>query len=231
MKTTKLVLIRHGQSQWNLENRFTGWVDVDLSKQGEAESQKAAELLINNNYSFDLVYTSYQKRAVRTAWIILDKMDLMWIPVQTDWRLNERHYGGLTGLNKDEMRKKFGEEQVQIWRRSFDVRPPQLGKDSEYYPGNDEKYKKLKQKELPTGESLKDTIKRVMPCWTKEIAPRIKKGQRIMISAHGNSLRALVKHLDKISDNEIPKLEIPTGIPLVYELDKNLKSVRHYYLE
>lgn len=227
----KIVLIRHGQSQWNLENRFTGWVDVDLSKKGIEESKKAAKLLKKNHYTFDLVYTSVLKRAIRTAWIIMDEMDLMWVPIKKHWRLNERFYGGLTGLNKQEMREKAGEEQVHIWRRSYDVRPPEISKESEYYMRNDPKYSGLKDEEIPLTECLKDNVERTIPYWKEEIEPQIKKGKKILIAAHGNSLRGIVKYLDNISDEEIPKKEIPTGIPLVYELDENLKPIKNYYLE
>ena len=230
-ETAKLVLLRHGESKWNMENRFTGWIDIDLSEKGIAESREAAKILRKNNFAFDMVYTSVLKRAIRTAWIVLDDMDLMWIPVKNSWRLNERHYGALQGLNKNEMRQKHGEEQVFIWRRSYDIRPPALQKGDGRFPGNDPKYSDLKRSELPLTESLKDTVKRVLPYWKKEIAPAIKKGKCVLVTAHGNSLRALVKHLEGIPDEEIPKLEIPTGKPLVYELDNKLKPARHYYLE
>ncbi len=226
----KLVLIRHGESTWNKENRFTGWTDVDLSKRGIAEAKKAGKILREQGYSFDIAFNSVLKRAIRTLWIILDEMDLMWIPVLLSWRLNERHYGALQGLNKAEMAAKFGEEQVLIWRRSYDIQPPGLEKTDERYPGNDPRYKDLDEKDLPLTESLKDTVNRFLPYWHEVLAPTIKSGKRTIISAHGNSLRALVKHLDNISDSDIVKLNIPTGIPLVYELDHNLRPIKSYYL-
>jgi len=226
----KLVLVRHGESLWNKENRFTGWVDVDLSDKGKEEAKKGAQALIKEGYTFDVAFTSVLKRAIRTLWIILDEMDLMWIPVIRSWRLNERMYGALQGLNKAETAAKHGEEQVQIWRRSFDVPPPPLTKDSPMYPGNDRRYKDLKESEIPLTECLKDTIKRAMPFWNKTIAPAIKSGQRVLIAAHGNSIRAFVKYLDNISDEDIAGVNIPTGIPLVYELDKNLKPLSKNYL-
>lgn len=227
---SKLVLLRHGESTWNKENRFTGWTDVDLSEQGLSEAQKAGDLLKEEGYTFDMAYTSVLKRAIRTLWITLDKLDLMWIPVERSWRLNERHYGALQGLNKAETAKKFGEEQVHIWRRSYDIQPPALEQDDERYPGNDPRYKNLTEKELPLTECLKDTVERFLPYWKDTIAPSIKSGKKIIIAAHGNSLRALVKYLDNVPDEEIVGLNIPTGIPLVYELDDNLKPVKHYYL-
>ena len=226
----KVVLLRHGESTWNKENRFTGWTDVDLSDQGVFEAQKAGEVLKEEGYTFDMAYTSVLKRAIRTLWITLDKLDQMWIPVERSWRLNERHYGALQGLNKAEMAKKFGEEQVHTWRRSYDIRPPALDKEDERYPGKDPRYKSLSEKELPLTECLKDTVERFLPYWKKTIAPSIKSGKKIIIAAHGNSLRALVKYLDNIPDDEIVGLNIPTGIPLVYELDENLKPIGHYYL-
>ncbi|HEY6907548.1 MAG TPA: 2,3-diphosphoglycerate-dependent phosphoglycerate mutase [Ignavibacteriaceae bacterium] len=226
----KLVLLRHGESTWNKENRFTGWTDVDLSVQGLSEAEKAGELLKDEGYTFDMAYTSVLKRSIRTLWITLDKLDLLWIPIERSWRLNERHYGALQGLNKAETAKKFGEEQVLIWRRSYDIRPPALDKGDERYPGNDPRYKDLNEKELPLTECLKDTVERFMPYWKETIAPSIKSGRKIIIAAHGNSLRALVKYLDNISDKEIIDLNIPTGIPLVYELDEHLNPIRHYYL-
>ena len=227
----KLVLVRHGESQWNLENRFTGWVDVDLSEKGFQEAKNAGMLLKKNGYIFDICYTSVLKRAIKTNDIILNELDLMYIPVFKHWRLNERHYGGLTGLNKKEMAEKTSPEQVHIWRRSFDVPPPALEESDERHPKHDPKYSFLTADQLPATESLKLTIQRVLPYWEVEIAPAILEGKKILISAHGNSLRALVKYLDKISDEEIPKFEIPTGIPMVYELDKNLKPIKRYYLE
>jgi 2,3-bisphosphoglycerate-dependent phosphoglycerate mutase len=227
---TKLVLLRHGESTWNLENRFTGWTDVDLSEKGIAESHSAAKLLTESNISFDLCYTSVLRRAIKTLWIVLEDMDLMWLDVIKHWRLNERHYGALQGLNKSEMTKKFGERQVYVWRRSYDVPPPALEKSDPRWPGNDPRYKSLSKKEVPLCESLKDTIARVMPYWHDEIAPNIKRGRKILIAAHGNSLRGLVKYLDNISDDQIPTLNIPTGVPLVYELDDDLKPIKRYYL-
>lgn len=226
----KLVLIRHGESVWNRENRFTGWTDVDLSEKGLLEAGRGGEVLAKEGYTFDLAYTSVLKRAIRTLWLVLDRMDLMWIPVHRDWRLNERHYGALQGLNKSEMASKFGEDQVHIWRRSYDIQPPALEKTDERYPGNDRRYAGLTQEQLPTTECLKDTVARVLPLWHNEIAPAIKSGKRVLIAAHGNSLRALVKYLDNIADSEIVGLNIPTGVPLVYELDASLKPVNHYYL-
>lgn len=227
----KLVLLRHGESIWNKENLFTGWTDVELSEKGFLEAEKAAELLLKDKFSFDIAYTSLLKRAIRTLWIVLDKMDLLWIPVVKSWRLNERHYGALQGLNKAEMQEKYGEEQVLIWRRSYDVKPPQLTEKDERYPGFDPRYANLKKGELPLGESLKDTVERFLPLWKDVISKAVKQGKNVIIAAHGNSLRALVKYLDKISNEEIIKLNIPTGIPLVYELDVKLKPIRHYYLE
>ncbi len=226
----KMVLVRHGESAWNKENRFTGWTDVDLSEKGIEEAHRAGQVLKEQGYVFDVAYTSVLKRAIRTLWIIMDEMDLMWIPVYRSWRLNERHYGALQGLNKSEMAEKFGEQQVFIWRRSFDIQPPALTKDDPRYPGRDPRYQGLASGELPLTESLKDTIARFMPYWHETLAPAIKSGQRLIIAAHGNSLRALVKYLDNVPDDQIVGLNIPTGIPLVYELDDNLKPVRHYYL-
>ena len=226
----KLVLIRHGESVWNKENRFTGWTDVDLSENGLIEARRAGEILKKNGYTFDLAYTSVLKRAIRTLWITLHEMDLMWIPVYKSWKLNERHYGALQGLNKAETAKKYGDEQVHKWRRYVDVRPPELLKTDDRYPGKELKYKELRDDELPTTESLEDTVKRVMVEWFQDIVPQIKQGKKVIISAHGNTLRALVKHLDNISSDNIVSLNIPTGIPLVYELDDDLKPIRHYYL-
>ncbi len=226
----KLVLLRHGESQWNMENRFTGWADVDLTEKGRQEAKAAGELLKKEGYVFDKAFTSYQKRAIRTLWITLDEMDLMWIPVERSWKLNERFYGGLTGLNKAETAKKYGEEQVLTWRRSYDTPPPELDKSSEFYPGNDPRYAALTEEELPTTECLKDTVARVIPYWENTIAPEIKAGKKLVIAAHGNSLRALVKYLDDMSEEAIIKLNIPTGVPLVYELDADLKPIKHYYL-
>jgi len=227
---SKLVLLRHGESTWNKENRFTGWTDVDLSDQGLFEAKNAGEVLKKEGYTFDMAYTSVLKRAIRTLWITLDKLDLMWIPVERSWRLNERHYGALQGLNKAEMAKKFGEEQVHTWRRSYDIQPPALEKDDERYPGKDPRYKYLSEKEIPLTECLKDTVDRFLPYWKETIAPSIKEGKKIIIAAHGNSLRALVKYLDDVPDDVIVGLNIPTGVPLVYELDEGLKPLKHYYL-
>ncbi len=226
----KIVLLRHGESTWNKENRFTGWTDVDLSEKGIQEATLAGQTLKKEGYVFDIAFTSVLKRAIRTLWITLDGMDLMWIPVINSWRLNERHYGSLQGLNKSEMAAKYGEDQVLIWRRSYDIQPPALEKSDERFPGNDPRYKDLKGNELPTTECLKDTVARFLPYWHETIAPAVKSGKRVVIAAHGNSLRALVKYLDNISEEEIVKLNIPTAIPLVYELDKDLKPIRHYYL-
>ena len=226
----KLVLLRHGESTWNKENRFTGWTDVDLSEKGLAEAHEAGKLLREGGYEFDVAYTSVLKRAIRTLWIALDELDQMWIPVYNTWRLNERHYGGLQGLNKAQMAEQFGAEQVHIWRRSYDVPPPALTADDPRFPGLERRYARLTQAELPLTECLKDTVARFLPYWHETIVPALKSGQRVIIAAHGNSLRALVKYLDNIPDSEIVELNIPTGIPLVYELDDNLKPIRHYYL-
>lgn len=226
----KLVLIRHGESVWNKENRFTGWKNVDLSEKGREEAAKAGQLLKAEGFTFDIAFTSVLKRAIRTLWIVLDEMDLMWIPEEKTWRLNERHYGGLQGLNKAETAAQYGEEQVHIWRRSYDTPPPALERTDERYPGNDVCYAGLGEDELPLTECLKDTVARVLPYWNSEIAPKIKEGKRVIIAAHGNSIRALVKHLDNIPDAEIVGVNIPTGIPLVYELDDDLKPIRNYYL-
>ena len=226
----KLVLLRHGESQWNMENRFTGWADVDLTEKGRGEAKAAGELLKAEGFKFDKAFTSFQKRAIRTLWITLDGMDLMWIPVERSWKLNERFYGGLTGMNKAETAKKYGDDQVLVWRRSYDIPPPELDKSSEYYPGNDPRYQGLSDEELPTTECLKDTVARVVPYYESAIAPEIKAGKNLVIAAHGNSLRALVKYLDDMSEEEILKLNIPTGVPLVYELDEDLKPIKSYYL-
>ncbi len=226
----KIVLLRHGESQWNKENRFTGWADVDLTEQGIREAWDAGRLIKEEGLTFDKAYTSVLKRAIRTLWITLDELDLMWIPVERSWKLNERHYGGLTGLNKAETAKKYGDEQVLVWRRSYDVPPPPLDKSSEYYPGNHRRYKGLSESELPLTECLKDTVARVVPYWNEVIVPDIKKGLNLIVAAHGNSLRALVKYLDDMSEEAIIKLNIPTGVPLVYELDENLNPIKHYYL-
>jgi 2,3-bisphosphoglycerate-dependent phosphoglycerate mutase len=226
----KLVLLRHGQSTWNLENRYTGWTDVGLSEQGLQEAHFSGQLLRDNKYEFDLAYTSVLKRALQTLWIVLEEMSLEWIPVVNAWQLNERHYGALQGLNKAETAKEYGEVQVKLWRRSYDVPPPALEWDDPRHPRFDRRYAALTREQLPSAESLKITLERVLPYWHGMIVPTIKSGQRILVSAHGNSIRALVKYLDNISDAEIPELNIPTGIPLVYELDAELKPVRHYYL-
>ena len=226
----KVVLIRHGESVWNKENKFTGWTDVDLSEKGISEAHKAGQFLKKEGYVFDVAFTSVLKRAIRTLWIALDEMDQMWIPVNNSWRLNERHYGALQGLNKSETAAKFGEDQVKIWRRSYDIPPPVLEPKDPRYPGSDPRYKNLKKNELPLTECLKDTVARFLPYWHDEIAPAVKSGKKVIVAAHGNSLRALVKYLDGISDSEIVSLNIPTGIPLVYELDDELKPLKHYYL-
>lgn len=226
----KLVLIRHGQSIWNLENLFTGWTDVDLSEQGIREAHDAGKLLQEEGFEFDLVYTSVLKRAIRTMQIVMDELDQMWVPVIRHWRLNERHYGALQGLNKAETAARYGEDQVKIWRRSYDVSPPALEPSDPRWPGHDRRYHGLSQAELPLTESLKDTVARFVPYWEQEIAPKILAGTRVIIVAHGNSLRALVKHLDNISDQDIINLNIPTGIPLLYELDDRLKPVSSRYL-
>jgi 2,3-bisphosphoglycerate-dependent phosphoglycerate mutase len=226
----KLVLLRHGESTWNNENRFTGWTDVDLSEKGFQEAKEAGRVLKAEGYTFDLAYTSVLKRAIRTLWLTLDGMDLMWIPVIRDWRLNERHYGALQGLNKSETAAKFGEDQVKIWRRSYDIPPPPLEKTDPRYPGIEPRYKNLSEKDLPLTECLKDTVARFLPCWHNSIAPDVRAGKRVLIAAHGNSLRALVMYLDNISEGDIVSLNIPTAMPLVYELDENLKPIRNYYL-
>ena len=225
-----LVLLRHGESVWNRENRFTGWTDVDLSERGRQEAQEAGRLLKEGGYLFDIAFTSVLKRAIRTLWYSLDALDLMWIPVEKSWRLNERHYGALQGLNKAETALKHGDDQVKIWRRSYDIPPPPLTPDDERHPSRDPRYTSLDPQELPLTESLKDTVARFLPHWHTVIAPTIASGRRVIIAAHGNSLRALVKYLDNISEKEILELNIPTGIPLIYELDDALKPVRHYYL-
>jgi 2,3-bisphosphoglycerate-dependent phosphoglycerate mutase len=226
----RLVLLRHGESTWNRENRFTGWTDVDLSDRGRAEAAEAGRLLREGAYQFDVAYTSVLKRAIRTLWIVLDELDLMWIPVETCWRLNERHYGALQGLAKAETSAVHGEAQTKIWRRSYDIAPPPLGADDDRHPSRDPRYKLLRPDELPRTESLKDTVARFLPYWHGTVAPAIAAGRRVLIAAHGNSLRALVKYLDQVSDADIVELNIPTGIPLVYELDADLHPLRHYYL-
>jgi 2,3-bisphosphoglycerate-dependent phosphoglycerate mutase len=226
----KLVLLRHGESIWNRENRFTGWTDVDLSDLGRQEAKLAGELLQAEGYAFDVAFTSVLKRAIRTLWITLDTMDQMWIPVYNSWRLNERHYGALQGLNKAETAAKFGEDQVKIWRRSYDIPPPALTPDDPRHPSHDVRYGGVPATDLPLTECLKDTVARFIPYWQSTIAPAVRSGQRVVIAAHGNSLRALVKYLDNVPDAEIVGLNIPTAIPLVYELDDDLRSLRHYYL-
>ena len=228
--THKIVLIRHGESTWNKENRFTGWTDVDLTDLGREEAREAGWLLKSLGYGFDLAHVSVLKRAIRTLWIALDEMDMMWLPVRHDWRLNERHYGALQGLNKAETAAKYGEEQVLVWRRSYDTPPPALESTDARSPGNDPRYASLAPSELPLTECLKDTVARVVPLWDQVIAPQVKAGKRVLIAAHGNSLRALIKYLDGVSDEEIVGLNIPTAVPLVYELDADLKPIRHYYL-
>lgn len=227
----KLVIVRHGQSIWNLENKFTGWTDVDLSEKGIEEAKNAGKLLKKLNYTFDIAYTSVLKRANETLYYILDELNERNIPIKYSYKLNERHYGALQGLNKDETRKKYGEEQVQIWRRSADIKPPSLTEDDERYPGKDEKYKDLAKEKLPLTENLIDTIKRVTEYWKEEILPTIKEDKNVIIVAHGNSLRGLIKYLDKLTDEEVIKLEIDTGRPICYELDDNLKPIRHYYID
>lgn len=226
----KLVLLRHGESQWNLENRFTGWHDIDLTDNGRAEAWKAGQSMREAGLSFDMAYTSVLKRAIRTLWNALDSMDLMWLPVFKSWRLNERHYGALQGLNKSETARKYGDDQVLIWRRSYSTPPPALERSDERFPGSDPRYAALGESEVPLSECLQDTVERFLPLWHDTIAPEIRKGKRVLIVAHGNSLRALVKYLDNISDEEIVGLNIPTGVPLVYELDDNLKPLKSYYL-
>jgi 2,3-bisphosphoglycerate-dependent phosphoglycerate mutase len=230
MPNTKLVLLRHGESVWNKENRFTGWTDVDLSARGVEEARLAGRTLKNEGYEFDIAFTSMLKRAIRTLWIVLDEMDLMWIPVHRTWRLNERHYGALQGLNKADTAREFSEKQVQLWRRGYDVRPPALEMTDPRYPGLDPRYRDLEEGEIPLAESLADTVARFLPCWHDVIRPLIGSGRRVLIAAHGNSLRALIKHLDGVGEDEITGLDVPTGIPLVYELGEDLKPVRHYYL-
>ena len=226
----KLVLLRHGESVWNKENRFTGWTDVDLSEQGLGEAHAAGQLLKESGFTFDVAYTSVLKRAIRTLWITLDEMNLMWIPVHNSWRLNERHYGALQGLNKVEMARRFGDEQILIWRRSYDVPPPALEPGDERWPGRDPRYAALGPNELPATECLKDTVARFLPYWNSTIGPAVKAGKRVIIAAHGNSIRALVKYLDNVSEQDIVGLNIPTGTPLIYELDDELKPLAHYYL-
>jgi 2,3-bisphosphoglycerate-dependent phosphoglycerate mutase len=226
----KVVLLRHGESTWNEENRFTGWTDVDLSQKGLAEAKRAGQLLKAEGYTFDVAFTSVLKRAIRTLNLALDEMDLLWLPVHKSWRLNERHYGALQGLNKAETAARYGDKQVLTWRRSYDIQPPALTADDPRYPGHDRRYADLAPQDVPFTECLKDTVARFLPLWHETIAPTIRSGQRVIIAAHGNSLRALVKYLDNISDEEIVELNIPTGVPLAYELDDDLKPLAHYYL-
>jgi 2,3-bisphosphoglycerate-dependent phosphoglycerate mutase len=230
MPMYRVVLLRHGESDWNRENRFTGWTDVDLSDKGRAEARAAGEILKAEGFSFDRAYTSVLKRAIRTLWIVLDEMDLMWIPVERSWRLNERHYGALQGLDKAETAAKFGDAQVKIWRRSYDTRPPALEPDDPRFPGTDPRYRNLSPAELPLTECLKDTVARFLPYWHGTIAPAIKAAQRVLVAAHGNSIRALVKYLDDVSEQDIVELNIPTGVPLVYDLDAELRPLGHHYL-
>jgi 2,3-bisphosphoglycerate-dependent phosphoglycerate mutase len=226
----KLVLLRHGESDWNKENRFTGWTDVDLSAQGRQEAAEAGQVLKAAGLTFDVAYTSVLKRAIRTLWMAMDEMDLLWVPVHRSWRLNERHYGALQGLNKSETAAKFGEEQVKVWRRSYDIPPPPLEPSDDRYPGHDPRYRHLNAAELPLTECLKDTVARFLPYWEQHIAPDVRDGKKVLIAAHGNSLRALVKYLDGISEEDIVNLNIPTGMPLVYELDESLQPLKSYYL-
>ena len=226
----RLVLLRHGQSVWNKENRFTGWKDVPLSEQGQEEAQSAGQILKDSGFHFDVAYTSVLKRAIRTLWYVLEEMDQMWIPVHRSWRLNERHYGALQGLNKSETAEKHGQEQVKIWRRSYSTPPPLLSLDDPRHPSQDERYSFLKPEELPSGEALLQTAERVLPFWQESISQDIVSGKNVLIAAHGNSLRALIQHLDGLSEEEIMKVNVPTGMPLVYELDKDLKPIKSYYL-
>ncbi|HGY3147798.1 TPA: 2,3-diphosphoglycerate-dependent phosphoglycerate mutase [Morganella morganii] len=230
MAVTKLVLVRHGESEWNKENRFTGWTDVELSEKGRAEAQEAGQLLKKEGFSFDFAYTSVLKRAIHTLWNILDQVNQQWLPVEKNWKLNERHYGALQGLDKAETAAKYGDEQVKLWRRGFAITPPALEKSDERFPGHDPRYAKLAESELPATESLAITIDRVVPYWTDVIKPRVASGEKVIIAAHGNSLRALVKYLDNMSEDEILELNIPTAVPLVYEFDENMKPLRRYYL-
>jgi 2,3-bisphosphoglycerate-dependent phosphoglycerate mutase len=231
MSTRRLILLRHGQSQWNQEDRFTGWTDVDLTEQGEREAREAARLLCGRGFAFDIAYTSMLRRAIRTLWIVLDGVDRMWIPVVHSWRLNERHYGALQGLNKHETAQRFGQAQVQLWRRSYEVRPPALTADDERWSGRDPRYHMLRPEQVPLTESLRDTVDRVVPFWNDSIAPALTRGRSVLVVAHGNSLRALVKYLDGMSDDDIVALNIPTGVPLVYELDDALRPLNHGYLD
>lgn len=226
----KIVLLRHGESAWNKENRFTGWTDVELTDQGREEGRRAGQLLKAEGFTFDIAYASVLRRALNTLWLALSEMDLLWIPIEKTWRLNERHYGGLQGLNKAETAAKYGDEQVLVWRRSYDIPPPPLEKSDERWPGHDPRYQNVDPADVPLTECLKDTVARFLPYWHETIAPAVKSGKKVVIAAHGNSLRALVKYLDNVSDEDIINLNIPTGVPLVYELDDDLKPIRHYYL-
>ncbi|CUX96802.1 2,3-bisphosphoglycerate-dependent phosphoglycerate mutase [Candidatus Doolittlea endobia] len=231
MTITTLVLIRHGESRWNHENRFTGWTDIDLSDKGRTEAKQAGQILKTNGYFFDFAYTSLLKRAIHTLWIILDELDQAWLPVEKSWRLNERHYGALQGLNKAETAEKYGDEQVEKWRRSFDIRPPALTREDKRFPGYAPHYANLSTAELPTTESLALTIDRMMPYWNERILPRMRNGERIIIAAHGNSIRAIVKVLENLSAGEILELNIPTGVPLVYKFNDDMQPIQHYYLD
>jgi 2,3-bisphosphoglycerate-dependent phosphoglycerate mutase len=230
MTTTKLVLVRHGESTWNRENRFTGWTDVDLSERGRAEAHAAGALLRDGGYTFDIAYVSVLKRAIHTLWIIQDELDLAWLPTVRSWRLNERHYGALQGLNKAETAAKFGEEQVKIWRRSYATPPPPLTPEDPRFPGNDRRYEGLSSAELPVTEALKNTVDRFLPFWHETLAPALRAGRRVLVAAHGNSIRAMMKYLDGVGDDAIVGVDVPTGVPLVYELDGDLRPLRHYYL-
>ncbi|AWS50955.1 MULTISPECIES: 2,3-diphosphoglycerate-dependent phosphoglycerate mutase [Providencia] len=230
MAVTKLVLVRHGESEWNKENRFTGWTDVELSDKGREEAKIAGQLLKDEGFVFDFAYTSVLKRAIHTLWNILDQVEQSWLPVEKSWKLNERHYGALQGLDKSETAAKYGDEQVKLWRRGFAITPPDLTKDDERFPGHDPRYAKLSENELPVTESLATTIERVVPYWEEVIKPRVTSGEKVIIAAHGNSLRALVKHLDNLSEDEILELNIPTAVPMVYEFDENMKPIKRYYL-
>lgn len=230
MAVTKLVLVRHGESEWNKENRFTGWTDVELSEKGREEAKVAGELLKEGGFVFDFAYTSVLKRAIHTLWGILDQVNQQWLPVEKSWKLNERHYGALQGLDKSETAAKYGDEQVKLWRRGFAITPPELTKEDERFPGHDPRYAKLAESELPVTESLATTIDRVIPYWEEVIKPRMLKGEKIIIAAHGNSLRALVKYLDNMGEDEILNLNIPTAVPLVYEFDENMQPIKRYYL-
>jgi 2,3-bisphosphoglycerate-dependent phosphoglycerate mutase len=225
-----LVLLRHGQSEWNQQNRFTGWVDVDLTTQGIHEGRRAGQFLREAGFSFDIAYTSLLKRAIRTLWVVLDELDMLWLPVEKTWRLNERHYGALQGLDKAEMVDQYGKEQVFLWRRSYNVQPPPLDLDDPRHPRFDPRYAQVDLADLPATESLENTLQRVLPCWREEIAPRLQNGERVLVAAHGNSLRALIKYLDEIDEKDVPGLSIPTGIPIVYELNDQLQPIKRTYI-